>query len=101
MGRAVVDIPTSLGWRIVQTPLQGEPVDPELVAQADIHLVLLGSDIRAPIGLEWLTAYRAGRLPSLFLKQSIIRTPSAQSFRRYLEGQTCWRPFKDLADLRN
>lgn len=101
LGRAVVDIPTTLGWRIVQSPIRGEPVDLELVARADLHLVLLGGDIRAPIGLEWLTARRAGRSPALFLKQEIPRTPAAQSFMRYVEGQSLWQSFKDLADLRD
>lgn len=101
LGRAVVDIPTTLGWRIVQSPIRGEPVDLELVTRADLHLVLLGGDIRAPIGLEWLTARRAGRSPALFLKKEIPRTPAAQSFLRYVEGQSHWQPFKDLADLRD
>ena len=101
LGRTVVEIPTTLGWRIVQSPLRGEPVDLEMVARAHLHLVLLGGDIRAPIGLEWLTARRSGRLPALFIKQGIPRTIAAQSFRRFLERQTYWRPFKDLADLRD
>lgn len=101
LSRAVVDIPTSLGWRIVQSPIRGEPVDLELVTRADLHLVLLGGDIRAPIGLEWLTARRSGRSPALFLKKEIPRTPAAQSFMRYVEGQSNWQSFKDLPDLRD
>jgi hypothetical protein len=101
LGRAVVDIPTTLGWRIVQSPIRGEPVDLELITRADLHLVLLGGDIRAPIGLEWLTARRAGRSPALFLKKEIPRTPAAQSFLRYVEGRSHWQLFKDLPDLRD
>ena len=52
LGRTVVEIPTTLGWRIVQSPLRVELVDLEMVTRADLHLVLLGGDIRAPIGLE-------------------------------------------------
>ena len=101
LGRAVVDIPTTLGWRIVQSPFSGKPVDLEMVVKADLHLVLLGGDIRAPIGLEWLTARRSGRLPRLFLKQGIPRTIAAQSFKRHLDRHAHWQPFKDLVDLRD
>jgi hypothetical protein len=100
LGRAVVDIPTTLGWNIVQSPIRGEPVDLESVTRADLHLVLLGGDIRAPIGSEWLTARRAGRTPALFLKQGIPRTIAAQSFRRHVEEWARWQPFEGLADLR-
>lgn len=71
-----------------------------MVARVDIHLVLLGGDIRALIRLEWLTARMAGSLPVLFLKQGIPRTPAAQSFRRHVEGQVHWQRSKDLAHLR-
>ena len=100
LGRAVVDIPTTLGWQIVQSPIRGEPVDLESVARADLHLVLLGGDIRAPIGTEWLTARRTGRTPALFLKQGIPRTIAAQSFRRHVEEWATWQPFEELANLR-
>ena len=68
LSRAITEIPTSLGWRITQTPIGDEPLDLEAAAQADLHLLILGGDIRAPVGVEWLAARRAGRIPTLFLK---------------------------------
>jgi hypothetical protein len=100
LGRAVTEVPVSLGWRIIQSPSRDEPVEVEAVAQADLHLLLLGSDIRAPVGLEWQIARRAGRSPVPFLKRGILRTPAAQSFVRFLEGQASWQPFEDAAGLR-
>jgi hypothetical protein len=100
LGRAVSEVPASLGWRIVHSPGGDVPVDLEAVAQADVHLLLLGGDIRAPIGQEWLVARRAGRWPALYLKQGILRTPAAQNFLRYIAEQAPWQPFKDGADLR-
>jgi hypothetical protein len=100
LGRAVTEIPVGLGWRIVQSPRRDEPVQAETVARADVHLLLLGSDIRAPIGLEWQIARRAGRLPVPFLKQDVLRTPAAQSFVRFLEAQASWHPFREARDLR-
>ena len=65
-----------------------------------MHLLLLGSDIRAPVGLEWLVARRWDRLPVLFLKSQVAHTPAAQEFIRTLAEVTAWRPFLDSADLR-
>ena len=61
LGRAVTEIPVTLGWRIVQSPLRDDPVDLVAVVEADVHLVIMGGDIRAPIGREWMAARRAGR----------------------------------------
>ena len=99
LGRAVTEVPVTLAWRIVQTPLHGEPPDLQAVAQADLHLLLLGGDIRAPVGLEWQVARRAGRTPALFLKQGAPRTPAAPAFVRYLEDKFTWQAYKDGADL--
>ena len=105
LGRAVTEIPVSLGWRIVQSPSRDEPVASEAVAGAEVHLLLLGTDIRAPVGLEWQIARRAGRWPVPFLKRDVLRTPAAQDFVRFLEGHrphgaAAWQPFLDAADLR-
>jgi hypothetical protein len=101
LGRAVTEVPVSLGWRVVQSPAGDEPVDLAAVARADIHLLLLGSDIRAPIGSEWRAAQRAGHPPALFLKERILRTPAAQDFLRFVARQDTWRRFEGLADLRS
>jgi hypothetical protein len=52
LSRAIVEIPTSLAWRIKQTPVGDEALDLEAVAVADVHLLLFGGDIRAPVGAE-------------------------------------------------
>jgi len=100
LGRAIVEIPTSLGWRITQTPVAEERLDLEAVATADVHLLLMGADIRAPVGAEWWAARRAGRLPTLFLKQQVHHTLAGLVFIRDLERYADWRPFVDTADLR-
>jgi hypothetical protein len=100
LSRAVTEVPVSLGWRIVQSPPRDERADLDAAARADVHVLLLGSDIRAPVGLEWIAARRTGRWPVLFLKQGVLQTPAAQSFQRYIEEQAPWRPFRDRRDLR-
>ena len=99
LSHAVAEIPVTLGWRVIQSPAHGEAVDIDAVAQADFHILLLGSDIRAPVGLEWRLARRANRLPVTFLKQEVVRTMAALDYIRYLEEQTTWRKYKDIIDL--
>jgi hypothetical protein len=100
LGRAVTEVPVSLAWRVVHSPGGDEPVDADAVARADVHLLLLGSDIRAPIGLEWRLALRAGRRPVPLLKQDALRTLAGESFLRFVQEQTAWRTFYDPDHLR-
>jgi len=100
LGKVVTEIPIDIGWWIIQTPIRGEPVDLDAVIKADIHLLLLGSDIRAPVGLEWLAATRAGHLPMLYLKGDINRTMAAEDFIRHLAKRAAWHPFVSSTDLR-
>ncbi|HXV97248.1 MAG TPA: hypothetical protein VEC93_02420 [Anaerolineae bacterium] len=97
LGRMIATLPVTLAWRIVQTPHRAEPLDLEAVRQADLYLLALGSDIRAPVGLEWHTAHRAGRPTLAFLKQGLARTLAGQAFVR--EVNLAWQPFSDAADL--
>jgi hypothetical protein len=99
LSRATAEIPTSLGWRVTQTPAVGEPLDLEAAAAAHIHLLVLSSDIRAPLGVEWLAARRVGHMPVLFLRQAVPRTLAALAFVRELERYTVWRTYRDAADL--
>jgi hypothetical protein len=98
LGRMIAGLPVTLAWRIMQTPLGAEPLDLEAVQQADLYLLLLGSDIRAPVGLEWHTAAYTGRPISAFLKQGLARTLAGQAFVRNTGVE--WQPFSDAAHLR-
>lgn len=98
LGRMIAGLPVTLAWRIVQTPLGVEPLDLEAVHQADLYLLILGSDIRAPVGLEWHTAYYGHRPIHAFLRRRVARTPAGQAFIR--DTGADWQPFTDAADLR-
>jgi hypothetical protein len=100
LGRAVTEVPVPVGWRVVQSPSGDAPANLDAAARADVHLLLLGSDIRAPIGREWIAARRAGRRPVPMLKRGVLQTSAAQSFQRYIEEHVAWRPFRDGAELR-
>lgn len=104
IARAVTEIPTTLGWTIKQTPPAGRESDLAAVARADVHVLLLGRDIQAPVGLEWITARRAGCAVTLYV-HDVPQTQAASGFMREVnrqrrsDGQD-WQRFKDAHDLR-
>jgi hypothetical protein len=99
LSKAVSEIPTSLGWRILQTPTGEKDVDLDSVLRADVHVLVLGEDVKAPVGLEWQYARRAGHQVAVFNKDT-LRTRAGESFKRELAKFGEWRAFKDALDLK-
>ncbi len=99
LAKAITEIPTSLGWHLGQTPKGDWEVDWDAVARADLHILILGSDIKAPIGLEWQTARRWGHLPILYEKD-VAQTQAAQAFRRDLSRYGEWHSYSEAVELR-
>ncbi|MEM7348900.1 MAG: hypothetical protein AAF485_32120 [Chloroflexota bacterium] len=98
LARLIAQLPVTLPWQIVQSPVGfDEHSNLELVGIADIHLLLLGGDIRAPIGLELYTARRFGKQPLAFLKRGLARTSAGEIFRK--ESKLPWEPFTTATDL--
>ena len=99
LARSVIAVPADLTWRIELSPRRNDPVDRQAIAQADLHLMLLGGDIRAPVGLEWMVAQHFGRHPLPFLKAGVNRTMAAEDFLRFVELRANWLPFATNVDL--
>lgn len=100
LGRVITEIPVTLGWKITHTPTKGGSPDLNAIRKADVHLLLMGSDIRAPLGSELLTSHRAGKKTELFLKKNLTRTPAARVFIREIETLAKWQYFENGAELR-
>jgi hypothetical protein len=73
------------------------PVIIYISARVEVYFLLMGSDIRAPVGLEWRAAHRAHRPILAFLKHGVARTPAGQAFVR--ETEVTWQPFTNATDL--
>jgi hypothetical protein len=98
LARMVAALPVTLPWRIVQTPTtELDPLDLEALQSADLYFLMMGSDIRAPVGLEWLMARRVRHPTLAYLKRGVLRTPAAQVFIK--DVGVVWQPFRDAADL--
>jgi hypothetical protein len=99
VGQAVARLPVSLGWTIKCTPKLGESLAPalEAVQACDFYVLLISMDIRAPVGLELITARRAWKIILAFLKEDAPRTPAARVFIR--DAQVNWMPFRSGQEL--
>lgn len=97
LGRTIAALPVTLAWRVMQTPMAGEVLDLEALRAADLYLLVMGGDIRAPVGLEWYTARRGSKWSVAFLKEGIPRTPAGQAFLH--DARVDWQRFSDAADL--
>ncbi|MDQ7029512.1 MAG: hypothetical protein Q9O62_06915 [Ardenticatenia bacterium] len=97
LARAIVELPVTLVWQIVQSPLGETPLNRDALQKAALYVLVMGSDIRAPVGLEWHVARRAGRPVVAFLKRGVSRTPAGQVFVQ--DARVHWQPFATPADL--
>jgi hypothetical protein len=101
IGKAIAQLPVSLGWEIKRTPRRSESLAAalEAVVDCDFYVFLLGTDVTAPVGVEWDTALEASKTPLAFLKD-VPHTPAAQAFARFAEMRRVrWTPFGDPQEL--
>jgi hypothetical protein len=98
LARMIAALPVTLAWHILQTPVsEADSLDLEGLQSASLHFLIMGSDIRAPVGLERHVARRAHRPVVAYLKQSVPRTPAGQVFINDARGT--WQTFRDAPDL--
>lgn len=97
LARTIAELPVTVAWRIQQTPGEGEHVELDALREAGACILVMGSDIRAPVGLEHDMARRAGRPVYAFLKRGVIHTPAGREFARQSDIE--WRAFADARDL--
>nr|WP_290667588.1 hypothetical protein [Ardenticatena sp.] len=84
LARMVAELPVTLAFHVVQSPLEG-PIDQQALAEADLFVLVLGHDIRAPVGLEWRLARRAQRPLVVAVKAGVSRTPAGREFLHTLD----------------
>jgi hypothetical protein len=98
IGKAIAGLPVSLGWIIKYTPRRDEPLSLalEAVAASHFYMLLLGKDIRAPVGSELHIARQRGKRILAFLKDG-PRTPAAHVFIR--DASLEWNHFRSEDEL--
>jgi hypothetical protein len=97
LAHMIATLPVTLPWRVVQSPIGEELLDVATLSAADFHILVMGGDIRAPVGSEWHTIRRYNRPSVAFLKKDVTQTPAGQVFVR--QAEAVWHPFIDATDL--
>ena len=82
VGQRLADVPRAVRWIIKRTPGSYENGNPDLDAlvDSDFYLILLGTDITAPIGVEWTVAQETGMTTFAFRNISAVPSPAAAFF---------------------
>jgi len=93
LGQLLADVPKSVKWSIKRTPgyHQHENPDIEGLRAGQFYVILLGMDITAPIGVEWLAARDAGLITFAFRKLDTTPSPAAAYFAR--DSGISWLPY--------
>lgn len=99
IGRAVAELPVKIGIEIRRTPVDGATYETmyELIGNCDRVYFLMGRDITAPAGAEWLIAWKLER-SVMPLRLAGLPTPAGQDFMRLLPASG-WQRFASGAEL--
>lgn len=84
IGQRLAEMPRSARWVIKRTPNTHEGGNPdlEILRRSHFYLMLLGMDIVAPMGVEWLAARQAGLNVLAYRNLNRILSPAAAYFVR-------------------
>ncbi len=93
LGQMLANMVRSLRWTIKRTPGPHEYANPDLEALSESHfyLILMGTDITAPVGVEWRAAQQAGVTTYAFRNVERVASPAAAVFTHSIEAT--WEPY--------
>lgn len=93
VGRLLAEMTKSIRWTIKRTPSVYEHANPDLVALAESHfyLILMGSDIVAPVGVE-LQAARQGQA-HIFAYRHLEATPTPAAAVFLRDAEVSWQGY--------
>ncbi len=94
LGQLLADMPKSIKWVIKRTPGPYERGNPDIEAlrRSQFHLILLGLDVTAPIGVEWRAAQEAGLAAFGFRNTGRTPSPAASVFVR--DSGMSWQDYQ-------
>ena len=93
LGQLLAEMTPAVRWGIKRTPASHAYANPDLDALRDSHfyLILMGTDIVAPIGVE-LRAARQASVPIMaYRKADALTSPAAAVFLR--DSQLAWQAY--------
>jgi len=94
LGQLFAGMLKSVKWVIKRTPGRHENVNPDIDAlrASQFYLILLGTDIWAPIGVEWRVAQGAHLFTFAFRNINKPPSPAASVFAR--DSRLAWQQYR-------
>ena len=95
IGQLLAGLPRSARWTIKRTPMAGtnELLDLAALINSSIYVILLGADLKAPMGVEWEAAGAAGIRRLAYRCTTRVASPAAGSFAR--EAGAVWQRYDE------
>ena len=99
VGQLLAGLLPSVRWTLHRTPTGRRNQNPDFRAihGSDLHLFILGTDIVAPMGVEWREAQQGDAKLFLFRLTGRALSPAASFFLHHTGVQ--WRRFENAPDL--
>lgn len=99
VGQLLAEVPRSVKWTIKRTPRPHEVqrIDVEALRQSQFYLIVLGSDIVAPMGIEWRMAQAGNIRTFAFRNVETGFTPAAIFFSRHVG--TSWHDYNTPSEF--
>jgi hypothetical protein len=99
VGQLLAEIPRSLRWRIRRTPGPFQPSNPDLegLKASDFYLILMASDIYAPVGVEAQCALHEHLPLFAYRKLSAIPSPATAHFVHHVG--IVWQPYQTAVEF--
>lgn len=99
VGRLLAEMPRSVKWTIKRTPRPhgDQHIDVEALRRSQFYLIVLGSDIVAPMGIEWRMAQEDNIRTFAFRNVGTGFTPAAIFFSRHVG--TSWHDYNTPSEF--
>ncbi len=100
LGQMLAQLTPAVRWVVRRTPrgaMHGNP-DVDALRASPLYLILLGADIVAPMGVEWMAAQQAHATTFAYRASSAVPSPAASAFAR--NAGLAWTPYDSPQDLR-
>lgn len=100
LGQMLAQLTPAVRWELRRTPrstVHGNP-DLDALRASPLYLILLGADIVAPMGVEWMAAQQARATTFAYRSGRAVPSPAASAFAR--NAGVTWTPFASPLELR-
>ena len=94
LGQLLAGMFQSTRWTIKRTPTDHEHMNPDLetLRNSQFYVILLGMDIMAPMGVEWMVAQEMGLPTFAFSNAEAVASPSTAYFMR--QSGVPWQSYR-------